>query len=55
MLDEAGFASLDVKRSPLDQVNNYYIASKTGVPGTWAVQRDVGVAAPSGPRPSSVR
>jgi SAM-dependent methyltransferase len=33
MLGEAGFASLEVKRSPLDPVNNYYIASKTGGPG----------------------
>ena len=54
MLDEAGFASLEVKRSPLDPVNNYYIASKTGArdPGSSAGRR---VAVPSGPRPSSVR
>jgi SAM-dependent methyltransferase len=32
MLGEAGFASLQVKRSPLDPINNYYVATKTGAP-----------------------
>jgi hypothetical protein len=51
MLGEAGFALLDVKRSPLDPVNNYYIASKTGTPGTWADKRDVGSPFPAARAP----
>jgi SAM-dependent methyltransferase len=55
MLGEAGFASLRVERSPLDPVNNYYIAAKTGGPGTWAHEGAGPVPVPGGPRPSSVR
>ena len=55
MLGEAGFVSLDVKRSPLDPVNNYYIATKTSGPGTGGHRRDAAVPVPGRPRPSSVR
>lgn len=49
MLGEAGFGPLYVGQSPLDPVNYYYIATKTGAPGAGPA------AGRSGPRPSPPR
>jgi SAM-dependent methyltransferase len=51
MLGKAGFASLDVKRSPFDPVNNYYIATKTGGLGLKAHQTTERSPFPAAPAP----
>ena len=53
MLGEAGFASLHVERSPVDPVNKYYIATKTGARGGQPVVETQG--SPPPPAPASRR